>query len=627
MTQNDILKKLLDEYIENIYLEGAFYINGAWGIGKTKFIIDYIKYRNDLSEKEKDNNKRFKNIYISLNGITSKEQISSSILAQMHPKLTKIGNSLPIKLIKTAVKSISYANPSGVSVDLDKIHLQDIEQIKENIVLYFDDLERCMLNVCETLGYINQFVEQDKIKVVILGNDLEIRNYSEKESIFQYKLIASILSINNTEKTEKEVKNIFDDSTQKSSFKSKYEEISDKLYYELIKEKVISQEYQFYFDKNVILDEIFSSKEGNGVFKIAASLIDTIIDYSKCCNIRTYKCARYNIDNIYKNMKVNVNKMTQAYIVCNVILETMSYKNPNILKEVDFKESTVVKIDHISGKSFYCLKSIHDYIYNGAINEKQFKIELNYLRDELTKNKNANSVPVLRDLSSKYWDELDDDYLQNKITQMINDVSSKKIPIKFYPVVLKNYYIYKDVYNEFTEPKTTKEELKKTMLNNIYEVTASVEGLDYDEYFFESGNLRSAIKEIYDAVDEKNKQLNSSIEMQKIKKSISRLTSKEINKISQSAYSDKCFLSKFKSEELISFLREASNKDLMSFRRVLNNIYYYNANIFKSDYDIICKLIEKVEIFISNEAQIIRKRNLNNLKELLQSYKSQMKNV
>lgn len=41
-------------------------------------------------------------------------------------------------------------------------------------VLCFDDLERVNMSIDEVLGYINNFVEHDGIKVIIIGNEDEI---------------------------------------------------------------------------------------------------------------------------------------------------------------------------------------------------------------------------------------------------------------------------------------------------------------------------------------------------------------------------------------------------------------------------------------------------------------------
>lgn len=50
---------------------------------------------------------------------------------------------------------------------------------QSHFILVFDDLERCELKKEEVLGYINYFVEQDKIKTLIVSNEEEIKDNEE----------------------------------------------------------------------------------------------------------------------------------------------------------------------------------------------------------------------------------------------------------------------------------------------------------------------------------------------------------------------------------------------------------------------------------------------------------------
>lgn len=626
MKQKEILTKLIDDYLENDKIDGAFYINGQWGIGKTKFILDYIDYRNSKVIKKVNKEVGCKNIYVSLNGIKSKEEISSIILAQIHPTLAKISNSSLAKIVKTIGKSLNF-DLKIFSVDFEKISFDSLCKIDDGIILYFDDLERCLLNVCETLGYINQFVEQDKIKVIILGNDSEIKNYSDKDAIFKDKLIAALLSITETKNNIKindynSIENI------KSVYEQKCDEVASKQYYEVIKEKVIWYEYNFYFEKEIVMEHIFQNDESN-IYTEAKTLIEALIEYSQCVNIRTYKCAKSNIDYFYNNFAVKSNKEIRKYLICNIIWETIRCKNPNLLEESNFKNERVyfkyiTKCDCL----FYFFKSIHDFVFFGTLNESMLKKELSFLRNDLKNNKDANSVPILRDLNKKYWNQLDDVDLCTKITQMLNDTKEKKIPFKFYPVVLKNYYTFKDDYSEFENPKTSKEELKKIMISNINSCPSIIDDLNKNELFFEKGSIKEAYDEIFETINLHNREINSKVEISLIKNNISKLTTKDFDKMSISALNDKCFLSKFTMDELLEFIKDSSNEELVNFRVLLNTIYdRNNISLFRSDYDVICNIIDYLSKLCNEGNGIIRKKNLSLLKEMLEQYKIQITKI
>lgn len=66
------------------------------------------------------------------------------------------------------------------------LSIPDIEIIKkfkdsQFSLLIFDDLERCSINIENILGYINSFVDSQDLKVVIIANEDEINNDSDKK--------------------------------------------------------------------------------------------------------------------------------------------------------------------------------------------------------------------------------------------------------------------------------------------------------------------------------------------------------------------------------------------------------------------------------------------------------------
>lgn len=49
-------------------------------------------------------------------------------------------------------------------------------------IIFFDDLERCMISITELLGYINELVEHKNVKTLLIANEDKIR---EIEASFQ----------------------------------------------------------------------------------------------------------------------------------------------------------------------------------------------------------------------------------------------------------------------------------------------------------------------------------------------------------------------------------------------------------------------------------------------------------
>lgn len=53
----------------------------------------------------------------------------------------------------------------------------------KNCVLIFDDLERCDCSIQDILGYINGFVEQAGMKVIIIANQEELRKKIDAQTL------------------------------------------------------------------------------------------------------------------------------------------------------------------------------------------------------------------------------------------------------------------------------------------------------------------------------------------------------------------------------------------------------------------------------------------------------------
>lgn len=57
---------------------------------------------------------------------------------------------------------------------IPSVNIDDLLKKGENLILIFDDVERCQIPISEVLGYINYFVEHAKSKVILIGNEEEI---------------------------------------------------------------------------------------------------------------------------------------------------------------------------------------------------------------------------------------------------------------------------------------------------------------------------------------------------------------------------------------------------------------------------------------------------------------------
>jgi hypothetical protein len=167
---NDELKKYLLRYCtRELAPHFAVMLRGTWGSGKTWFID---RLRASLEEVHGK-----KVIYVSLYSVARTSDITDQFFQQLHPLLASGKVQKPWALLKTLVKGTLRVDLTG---DGDKDNLQlgipDFQQSADprKAILVFDDLERCAMPPSELLGYLNQFVEHDEYRVIVLAHEQQI---------------------------------------------------------------------------------------------------------------------------------------------------------------------------------------------------------------------------------------------------------------------------------------------------------------------------------------------------------------------------------------------------------------------------------------------------------------------
>jgi hypothetical protein len=160
----------------------AVMLSGRWGAGKThqaKQILDEI-----LSTAGRPIKKPY--VLISLYGLKSPQEIDDAMVAALYPWTDNDGVRIASSVGKAILKHAKIELPALKSADL--INRMSAE------VFVFDDLERCSMPITDSFGYINQLVERDGCKVIVLANQDEIEDQT-KYKIGKEKLIGKTLEV------------------------------------------------------------------------------------------------------------------------------------------------------------------------------------------------------------------------------------------------------------------------------------------------------------------------------------------------------------------------------------------------------------------------------------------------
>jgi len=141
--------------------------------------------------------------------MTSLSQVEDALfLKQLHPVLSSkpvmfagsiLKNALSIGL-RFDVDGNSTTDQVSFSPKDTKFKLTDFLTDLSDTILFFDDLERCQVEVENVLGFINNFVEHQGLKVIIVANEDELSINKENKNntyrLIKEKLIGKTLTIN-----------------------------------------------------------------------------------------------------------------------------------------------------------------------------------------------------------------------------------------------------------------------------------------------------------------------------------------------------------------------------------------------------------------------------------------------
>ena len=185
LSESSILKEI-KYYIDTDFYNYAVMIDGAWGSGKTYFV------KNVLLKKIESNEKRV--LYVSLYGISNIQELGKKLyldfLLKDKSKLVTEHTELVENVIGTMIDIGSPFMGKLGDIDIKEKKIKNIVQntVKhicpmKNCVLIFDDLERCDCSIQDILGYINGFVEQAGMKVVIIANQEELRKKIDAQTL------------------------------------------------------------------------------------------------------------------------------------------------------------------------------------------------------------------------------------------------------------------------------------------------------------------------------------------------------------------------------------------------------------------------------------------------------------
>lgn len=202
---NSHIEKFLEYYCK--LPESPYYsilLKGKWGSGKTWFIKNQIKKLNLILDNSGPAKEKIDDnfLYVSLYGMNDCSQIETEFFKQLHPVLSHKGVLLAGKIVKGIFRGALKIDLDGdgrsdgnAQINIPNLNISEYLTNSEHKILIFDDLERCCIPIEEVLGFINAYVEHGGHKVIIIANEEEIFNSSERYIKIKEKLIGKTFEI------------------------------------------------------------------------------------------------------------------------------------------------------------------------------------------------------------------------------------------------------------------------------------------------------------------------------------------------------------------------------------------------------------------------------------------------
>ena len=273
---NDNITNYLNFYLQDPNPQYAVLLDGPWGCGKTCFVDSWLKGL------ESDESAVLKPIKVSLFGMNKISQINDAINRELFPILNnkgyKIGKTVLSMVGKAMLKCNLDVNDDGKSDGTLEIQIDPLMSLFSNAdekmgcrFIIFDDIERCNIDLRTLFGYINDFVENRLVHVVVICNCNEIRE-------------------------------------------------QDRVVFDKFKEKVIGRTFVVKPDITSAMNRFLNEVPFNDFTKQQASVISRVFEATGYNNLRVLRQAIRNYNRIIENQPIDTNNKYHCYCYRNFLI-------------------------------------------------------------------------------------------------------------------------------------------------------------------------------------------------------------------------------------------------------------------------------------------------------------------
>ena len=538
---------------------------------------------------------------MSLYGISNLEEISKKIFIEttqlMDKNLKKyMGSKGQVNIPEYAKTGLDMANLFGVTQNGDKIDYADFFATDDK-VLCFDDLERANVDVIDILGYINNFVEHDHIKTIIICNEKELSTKLKSNNLEMKTFIATYLLDKEGDLVKKT------DKPMVERIQDTIEYVFDKANdYERIKEKLIGETFEYAPEFNYIINGILMRYEKYPelirFLRENTNLIISTFNKSGTRNLRILKHALNDFKKIFDMVNrayPNTNNRVMQTMLIFTIAVSFEIKAGKVTKDKfvnintneEYKSILVSSRVFMDNRQFYIKEFDNNYYYNFKAEYRFFKFIEIYIRTRIFDMRifkenmeiiintvDTDKLPAYkRLLTEEYW-KIADDQFDGVIEEIMEDVKNGKIqPIDIVKIfAFFSYFIKKDLIDY--DIRT----IKSVFLNgiNIASLTAEycpnveeeLNKISVEEVVEEVGPEMEEVVNYFNVVNEKLKDKMYMEKAEQIFKNIPMKMEIFYDKFAKECMNIPIF-KYFDAYQLFQRISCASNEDIVTIKEML----------------------------------------------------------
>lgn len=440
-------------------------LDGSWGSGKTFFVKNMLIPAIEKREEEKKTcnpvYKEKKILYVSLYGIKDTEEISRLLYIELrHVIAEELTPDVPDKIQSCKARLSSWIGTTGkiladVVKDAKGIDLENIfNKVSsgfslENCIFIFDDLERTSCNINDILGYINNFIEHDQIKVLLIANEAEINTVPQLDTNPEELLVClhdkidfSSLEEQNHSSMQTEKKGPNQKISVNQLMKRANTIFTRNQAYRQIKEKVVGETVKYqpvYLDmiKELTEKHLYENEVLKKIVIRRADKINEIAEHYEHMNLRTFLFFLSKMVNLYECLQEHtktLEKMTDY-----IFLTAVKYKTGRNLEKWDGSGSFGIRsVYNWFDFRNRCLafRFVDEFILYGKFNANEISETVTLY--ELMEQKNAeNENDPAKKLQN--WMTMQEETLKTLLDEVLVKMEANEYAFEVYLSILHNF--------------------------------------------------------------------------------------------------------------------------------------------------------------------------------------------